>query len=65
MAKYRESTFYQKYEMTNLENFKFFLALVGTVETYGGAYGQELGILQPYLKDTFKSQVWMLQIGQA
>jgi hypothetical protein len=43
------STFYQKYDMTNTDYIEYFKALVGVVETYGGVYGQELGLIRAQL----------------
>ena len=39
-AKHGVSTYYQAYDVTNTEYVEHFKALVGVVETYGGAYGQ-------------------------
>ena len=33
-------------EMSNLDYFEFFKALVGIVETYGGAFGNEPGLIR-------------------
>ncbi len=38
-AKNRVSTCYQAHDVTNTEYVEHFKALVGVVETYGGAYG--------------------------
>ena len=44
-AKHRESTYYQAHDVTNTEYVEHFKALVGVVETYGGAYGREPGFV--------------------
>ena len=43
-AKHRVSTYFQGYETTITEYVEFFRALVGVVETYGGAYGNKPGL---------------------
>jgi hypothetical protein len=48
-TKHRMSTFYQTSEMSNLEYFEFFKALVGVVETYGGAFGNKPGLIRTKL----------------
>ncbi len=48
-AKHCVSTFYQKSEMSNSDYFEFFKALVGIVETYGGAFGNKLGLIRTKL----------------
>ena len=54
-AKHRVATFYQTYTMSNTEYIQFFTALVGVVETYGGAYGREPGLVQACLTEMKKS----------
>jgi hypothetical protein len=44
-AKHRVSMYYQAHDMTNTEYVEHFKALVGVVETYGGAYGREPGLV--------------------
>jgi hypothetical protein len=39
------STYYQAHDVTNTEYVEHFKALVGVVETYGGAYGREPGLV--------------------
>ena len=46
-AKHQVSMYYQAHDMTNTEYVEHFKALVGVVETYGGAYGCEPGITNP------------------
>ena len=41
------SMYYKAHDMTNTEYVEHFKALVGVVETYGGAYGHEPGITNP------------------
>jgi len=48
-AKHRVSTYFQGYETTTTEYVEFFKALVGVVETYGGAYGNEPGLVRAQL----------------
>ncbi len=36
-------------EMSNLDYFEFFKALVGVVETYSGAFGNKLGLIRTKL----------------
>ena len=48
-AKHRVSTFYQTSEMTASDYLEFFKALVGVVETYGGAFGNEPGLIRAKL----------------
>ncbi len=48
-AKLCMSTFYQTSEMSNLDYFEFLKALVGVVETYGGAFGNEPGLIRTKL----------------
>ncbi len=48
-AKHCMSTFYQTSEMSNLDYFEFFKALVGVVKTYGGAFGKEPGLIRTEL----------------
>jgi hypothetical protein len=44
-AKHRESIYYQGYDVTTTEYVEHFKALVGVVETYGGAYGNKPGLI--------------------
>jgi hypothetical protein len=44
-AKHQVSTYYQGHDTTNTEYVEHFKALVGVVETYGGAYGREPGLV--------------------
>jgi hypothetical protein len=44
-AKHRVSTYYQAHDVTNTEYVENFKALIGVVETYGGAYGREPGLV--------------------
>jgi hypothetical protein len=39
------STYYQANNVTNTKYVEHFKALVGVVETYGGAYGREPGLV--------------------
>ncbi len=48
-AKYCISAYYQGYKVTITEYVEHFKALVGIVETYGGAYGNELGLIKAQL----------------
>jgi hypothetical protein len=48
-AKHRISTYYQGYKVTIMEYMEHFKALAGVVETYGGAYGNELGLIKAQL----------------
>ena len=48
-AKHRVSTYYQGYDVTTTEYVEHFKALVGVVETYGGAYGNEPGLIRARL----------------
>ncbi len=45
-AKHIVLTFYQHAEMTTTEYVEFFTALVGIVETFGGSYGREPGLVE-------------------
>jgi hypothetical protein len=49
-AKHRVSTFYQHAEMTTTEYVEYFSALVGVVETFGGSYGREPGLVSAEIK---------------
>lgn len=42
--------FYQSYDMETTEYVENFQALIGVVETYGGAYGREPGLVRAQLK---------------
>ncbi len=44
-ANHQVSMYYQAHDMTNTEYVEQFNALVGVVETYGDAYGQEPGLM--------------------
>jgi hypothetical protein len=44
-AKHQVSRYYQAHDVTNTEYVEHFKALVGVVETYGGAYGREPGLV--------------------
>jgi hypothetical protein len=48
-AKHRMEVFYQNYDMEMTDYFEHFQALVGVVETYGGAYGRKLGLVRAQL----------------
>ena len=48
-AKHRVSTFYQTSEMTASDYLEFFKALVGVMETYGGAFGNDPGLIKAEL----------------
>ncbi len=48
-VKHSVSTYYQGYEVTITEYVEHFKALVGVVETYRGAYGNELGLIKAQL----------------
>jgi hypothetical protein len=48
-VKHRVSTYYQGYEVTITEYVEHFKALVGVVETYGGPYGIEPGLIKAQL----------------
>ncbi len=43
------STFYQTSEISNLDYFEFFKVLVGVIETYGGAFGNEPDLIRTKL----------------
>ncbi len=47
--KHRVPTYYQCHNISNMDYLKNFQALVGMVETYGGAYGQEPGLIWAHL----------------
>ena len=47
--KHRVSTFYQTSEMTASNYLEFFKALVGVLETYGGAFGNKPGLIRAEL----------------
>jgi hypothetical protein len=48
-AKHRVQVFIQGYNVTVTDYVEYFMALVGVVETYGGAYGNEPGLLREQL----------------
>ena len=48
-AKHKVSVFYQKHDVSNTDYIQYFQALVGVVETYGGAYGNEPGLINAHL----------------
>ncbi len=49
-VKHCVQVFYQSYDMETIEYFEYLQALVGVVETYGGAYGREPGLIRAQLK---------------
>jgi hypothetical protein len=48
-AKHRVQVFIQGYDVTVTDYMEYFMALVGVAETYGGAYGNEPGLLREQL----------------
>jgi hypothetical protein len=48
-AKHKVSVYYQRHDVSNTDYIQFFQALVGVVETYGGAYGNEPGLIDANL----------------
>jgi hypothetical protein len=48
-AKHLASIFYQTYEMLMTDYIENFKALIAVVETYGGAYGHEPGLVRSQL----------------
>ena len=48
-AKHKVSVYYQRHDTSNTDYVQFFQALVGVVETYGGAYGNEPGLIEAHL----------------
>jgi hypothetical protein len=48
-AKHRVQVFIQGYDVTVMDYVEYFMALVGVVKTYGGAYGNEPGLLREQL----------------
>ena len=48
-AKHKVSVYYQRHDTSNTDYIQFFQALVGVVETYGGAYGNEPGLIEAHL----------------
>jgi hypothetical protein len=50
-AKHRVPTYYQGYETTTTKYVEFHKALVGVVETFGGAYGNKPGLVTAQLLD--------------
>ncbi len=48
-AKHHVLASYQTSEMSNLDYFEFFKALVGVIETYGGAFGNKPGLIRTKL----------------
>ena len=48
-AKHRVSTYYQGYDVSTTEYVEHFKALIGIVETYDGAYGNEPGLVRARL----------------
>ena len=48
-AKHKVSVYYQRHDTSNTDYIQFFQALVGVVEAYGGAYGNEPGIIEAHL----------------
>jgi len=49
-AKHHVSTYYQHAETTTTEYVEYFTALVGVVETFGGSYGREPGLVMAEIK---------------
>jgi hypothetical protein len=43
------SVYYQRHDTSNTDYVQFFQALVGVVETYRGAYGNEPGLIEAHL----------------
>ena len=41
--------YYQRHDVSNTDYVQFFQALVGVVKTYGGAYGNEPGLINAHL----------------
>ena len=56
-GKKKVDTFYQRADQTNDDYAEELLALVRVVETYGGAYGKEPGIIDAVLKDSGKTMM--------
>ena len=50
-AKHKVSIYYQKHDVSNTDYIQYFQALVGVLETYGGAYGNEPGLINAHLID--------------
>jgi hypothetical protein len=48
-AKHQVQVFIQGYDITVMDYVEYFMALVGVAETYGGAYGNEPGLLREQL----------------
>jgi hypothetical protein len=48
-AKHKVSVYYQRHDVSNTDYIQFFQALVGVVETYGGAYSNEPGLIEASL----------------
>jgi hypothetical protein len=48
-AKHRVLTYYQGYKVTITKYVEHFKALVGVVNTYRGAYGNEPGLIKAHL----------------
>jgi hypothetical protein len=48
-AKHQVQVFIQGYDVTVTDYVEYFMALVGVAETYGGAYGNEPGLLREQL----------------
>ncbi len=48
-AKHRVQVFIQGYDVTVMDYVECFMALVGVVKTYGGAYGNKPGLLREQL----------------
>jgi hypothetical protein len=48
-AKHRVQVFIQGYDITVMDYVEYFMVLVGVVETYGGAYENEPGLLREQL----------------
>ncbi len=48
-AKHKVSIYYQRHDTSNTDYIQFFQALVGVVEKYGGAYRNELELINAHL----------------
>ena len=59
-AKHCLSTFYQHAGMMTAEYVEFFTALVGVIETFGGLYGSEPGLVKDEIK--FKQRLLIVPI---
>jgi hypothetical protein len=50
-AKHRVSVYYQRHDVSNTDYIQFFQALASVVETYGGACGNEPGLINAHLME--------------